>query len=119
MYLKKKDVQDNLDGYECLNGRLIIRKDLNVFKRKNFCEEMNQIPEEYAEVDVVFDIETMAQYLGLSDDVVEAFEMTPIGERVYNASLYDIIRVTRNLCVAQLDERFNIVHELQPEDLII
>ena len=86
----------------CLNGRIITRKSLNGNEMLKFCNELEKVDEQYNEA-VVFDIQTMALYLGLPKSVIDEIYELPIGG-VLDLTNVDIIRVSENLCVGKYKE---------------
>ena len=101
MFIKVDDVIIS-DVCMCLNGRIITRKSLNGNEILDFCKELENVDKQYDEA-VVFDIQTMALYLGLSRTVIEEIYELSIGG-VLDLTNVDIIRVSANLCVGKYKE---------------
>lgn len=101
MFMKIADIIFPADCM-CLNGRIITRKSLNGNEMLKFCNELEKVDEQYNEA-VVFDIQTMALYLGLPKSVIEEIYELPIGG-VLDLTNVDIIRVSENLCVGKYKE---------------
>ena len=101
MFMKIADITFPADCM-CLNGRIITRKSLNGNEMLKFCNELEKVDEQYNEA-VVFDIQTMALYLGLPKSVIEEIYELPIGG-VLDLTNVDIIRVSENLCVGKYKE---------------
>ena len=101
MFMKIADIIFPADCM-CLNGRIITRKSLNGNEMLKFCNELEKVDEQYNEA-VVFDILTMALYLGLPKSVIEEIYELPIGG-VLDLTNVDIIRVSENLCVGKYKE---------------
>ena len=101
MFMKIADITFP-DDCMCLNGRIITRKSLNGNEMLKFCNELEKVDEQYNEA-VVFDIQTMALYLGLPKSVIEEIYELPFGG-VLDLTNVDIIRVSENLCVGKYKE---------------
>ena len=120
MFMKIADITFPADCM-CLNDRLITRKSLSGREMLEFCNELTKVDKQYDEA-VVFDILTMALYLGLSKSVIDEIYELPIGG-VLDLTNVDIIRVSKNLCVGKYkeveycynEEAVEVVPEVQEE----
>ena len=101
MFMKIADITFPADCM-CLNERLITSKSLSGREMLEFCNELTKVDKQYDEA-VVFDILTMALYLGLSKSVIDEIYELPIGG-VLDLTNVDIIRVSENLCVGKYKE---------------